>query len=112
MDPYSDWADARDNARQANGDYRSSGMRYAAANAKYYREKALAGARLKSRGYPATYIEQVLKGQEEVNQALLERDMAKAEHDADRLQNILFNQEEAHTYDQLKRAMAGDTERF
>lgn len=112
MDPHSDWLDSRDNARQANRDYRESGVRYAVANARYYRAKALAGARLKARGYPATYIDQVLKGQEEVNEALLERDMAKAEHDADRLQNVLFNQEEAHTYDQLKRAMAGDTERF
>lgn len=112
MDAYQDWWDSRDNARTANGDFRESGRRFAVANAKYYRAKAVEAAKLKARGLAATYIETVVKGQPAVNEALMERDMAKAELDADRLQNILFNQEEAHTYDQLKRSMAGDAERF
>lgn len=112
MDVYDDWYDSRDNARQANREFRESGRRFAIANANYYRQKAVEAAKLKARGLAATYIDTVIKGQPGVNEALMERDMAKAELDADRLQNTLFNQEEAHTYDQLKRAMAGDSERF
>ena len=112
MDTYQDWLDARDNARQANSDYRESGRRSAYAEANYYRTKAVEAAKLKAAGTPVTYIETVIKGIEQVNDALLAYRLAEAENNADKLQNLLFNQEEAHTYDMHKRVMAGDTERF
>lgn len=112
MDSYQDWLDARDNARQANSDYRESGIRSAYAEAAYYKAKAMEAAKLKAENTPVTYIETIIKGVDSVNDALLAYRLAEAVHNADKLQNLLFNQEEAHTYDLHKRVMAGDTERF
>ena len=112
MDSYQDWLDARDNARQANSDYRESGRRSALAESHYYKVKAIEAAKLKADNTPVTFIETIIKGIDVVNDALLAYRLAEAEHNADKLQNLLYNQEEAHTYDQYKRAMAADSERF
>ena len=108
---YQDWLNDRENARQAIADIEEEGRRKAEAEAAYYAAKAVAYARLLAEGN-ATAAGNMVKGDADVNRALLEFRMAEARYKAACSAASLFIDEEAHTYDQYKRAMAGDSERF
>lgn len=112
MDTYQDWLNARNNARVAIADIENAGQLKAKAEAAYYREKSLCVARMKAAGYPATIINAMVKGDETVNAALFDFRMQEAAYQAAKNAATLFIDEEAHTYDQHKRSMAGDSERF
>jgi hypothetical protein len=112
VDTYADWLDARNNAREAIGDVEREGQRKAIAEAEYYRAKAVCVARMKAEGHAATIITAMVKGDEEVNAKLQTFRMAEARYKAAQYAANLFIDEEAHTYDQHKRALSGDSERF
>lgn len=108
---YEDWLNARDNARKAIQDVETEGARLARSEAAYYRAKATDYAALMAAGN-ATSAGNMVKGADETNAALEEFRMAQATYKAATLAANLFIDEEAHCYDQHKRVMAGDSERF
>lgn len=108
---YEDWLNARDNARKAIQDVETEGRRLAMAEARYYRCKASDYAALMAKG-SATSAGNMVKGSDDTNAALAEFRMAQATYKAATLAANLFIDEEAHCYDQHKRVMAGDSERF
>lgn len=108
---YQDWLNARENARQAIADIEEEGRRKAAAEADYYAAKSAAYARLLAEGN-ATAAGNMVKGDADVNAALFEFRLAESRYKAAQSAASLFIDEEAHTYDQYKRAMSGDSDRF
>lgn len=50
--------------------------------AAYYRAKNIRALQMKADGMPSTLISEVLKGDEQVNKAMLEKDIAEAEYRA------------------------------
>lgn len=110
-DFFSDWLNARENARRAISDIEHEGATKARAEADYYAAKSCAYTRLLAQGN-ATSAANLVKGVEEVSKALYLFRLAESKYKAAQQASQLFNQEEAHTYDQYKRVMAGDSERF
>lgn len=110
-DTYSDWLNARENARKAIQDVEAEGARRARAEAAYYAAKAADYARIMAEGNATSAGNQV-KGAPDTNRALLEFRMAESTYKAATLAANLFIDEEAHCYDLHKRVMAGDSERF
>lgn len=62
---------------------RESGIEYAYKNAYYYEKKRIRSLELKAQGMPVTLISDTIKGDEMVNAALLEKDIAEANYKAD-----------------------------
>lgn len=110
-DLYQDWLNARDNARAAIEDIAREGEAKARAEAEYYAAKACDYTRLLAEGN-ATSAGNLVKGQPDTNKALFEFRMAESKYKAAVQASQLFIDEESHTYDQYKRVMTGDTERF
>lgn len=105
---YQDWANARENAREAIADVEREGEAKAVAEAMYYEAKALCVARLKAENVAATNIGNMVKGDEQVNARLYEFRSAEAKYKAACLAAQLFTNEEAHCYDQHKRVMTAE----
>ena len=110
-DTYTDWLNARENARQAIGEIESEGASRAQAEAAYYAAKSADYARLVAESN-ATAAGNMVKGQPETNRALFEFRMAEARYKAACSAATLFIDEEAHCYDAHRRALAGDSERY
>lgn len=110
-DTYTDWINARENARKAIQDVEEEGRRKAAAEADYYAAKSADYARLRAEGYTATDAANMVKGQPDTNRALFESEMADAMYKAATSAAQLFINEESHCYHEHRIAMSGDTER-
>ena len=112
MDTYQDWLTARENARAAIEDFRQAASNSAAAEAYYYKAKAIESAKMKANGDPATFISTAIKGNDVVNDALYAYRLAEAETTAAKLASQLFINEESHTFHVYKQIMAGDSDRY
>lgn len=62
----------------------SLGTKAAQAEAVYQATKARVALEMKADGEKVTYIEMAIKGQPEVNEAMLKRDCARAEYEAEK----------------------------
>lgn len=110
-DLYQDWLNARENWRVSIEDIKREGQTKAQAEAEYYAAKACAYARLLTEGN-ATSAGNLVKGVPEVNDALYRFRLAESKYKAAVQASQACIDEESHCYDQYKRAMAGDFERF
>lgn len=81
MTVYQSLMKARDEMRATLEERKLLGEKMAITAAKYESAKAHATLELKGQGYAATIIDKVIKGMPAVNDALLERDLAKVEYD-------------------------------
>lgn len=108
MDTYTDWLNARENARQAIADEEREGAAKATATAAYYAAKAKAYTRLLFEGNSATAAQNLVKGEPDVNPLLEQKLAAEARYKAACDAADLFTNEEAHTYKEHSRAMAAD----
>ena len=103
QDAYEDWYNSRTNSRDAIADVERTGVEASRSEAEYYRVKAIVYAELIEK-HPATAAAALVKGDTRVNEAMAKMLSDRAIHHAAKLAAQLFINEEAHTYDQLKRA--------
>lgn len=66
--------------KTASSEIRNRGVEYARAEAEYQSAKAKRALELKSEGNPVTFIQTIIKGDDEVSLKLLARDIAEAEY--------------------------------
>lgn len=66
--------------KRASSEITKRGIDYAKAEAEYQATKARRALEMKADHYPVTFIQTIIKGDEEVNKKLLARDCAEAEY--------------------------------
>lgn len=79
---YQAWAEDRELMFSCPAEIQKLGEELARAEAEYQQVKARVALRMKLNGETATYIQMVIKGDDEVNEALFRRDCAQSNYEA------------------------------
>lgn len=83
-DLYNAWAEDRQLMFDSQQKLKRLGETKARAEAEYQKVKARVAFRMKADGYSASMIQTVIKGDEEVNTALMRRDCAESEYESEK----------------------------